>query len=509
MKRGIVLLLACVFALPPAFAQEPAGSAPRRVRIGIDIRMGFQSCIDSWTPIAGRLSKAIPECRFVIVPLASQEDLIGVLERGDVDFTVLDPALELVAEDRFGVSPLATLVELAPGDAMRQADAACSGAIICRTDRKDIRTIEDLRGKRLSAVKPWSLTGWIAQWALLKRRRIDPQRDLAQVVFEGTHSQVVKSVLDGTADVGTLDADLLLGMARTQQIQGDAICVINPRGAAVPMASEEDISATERYPGCVLAKSATTSDKLAKRVAEALMHETVTTQFDGMARRLAWTVPANYSKVRHTLQTLMGPRFAESTGFPLPKARPAWLAPVLSFGGVCLVAAVVILVLRRRHRRRESLLAEQLETTRRELVEVRADKHRLDTILSLVGCSVDIVDDNDQMIYADSGLERRYGDWRGKKCYEYFCERETACPCCNRPGPLDAEERVFQDTECSMWSATADPHASARGAEGESFQMIGIPFHDESGKWLLARLHVPRGTASLTSSGQDAASIAR
>jgi ABC-type phosphate/phosphonate transport system substrate-binding protein len=491
MRRGVILLLACVYALHPAFAQEPAGSAPRRIRIGVDIRMGFQSCMDSWTPIAGRLSQSIPECRFVIVPLASQQDLIGVLERGDVDFTALDPALELVAEDRFGVSPLATLVEVSPGDAMRPADAACSGAIICRSDRKDIKTIEDLRGKRLSAVKPWSLTGWIAQWALLKGRKIDPQRDLAQVVFEGTHAQVVKSVLDGAADIGTVDADLLLGMARDHRLRENSLCVINRQGMSVPMASEKVPSATERYPGCMFARSTATSDKLAKRVAEALMRETLTMKFDGMTRRLTWTVPANYGKVRHTLQMLMGPHFAESTGFPLPRQLPAWLMPALAIAGICALAAVIMLVLRRRRLRRESLMAEQLETTRRELVEVRADRHRIDTILSLAGVGIDIIDDNDQIIYADSNIERRYGDWRGKKCYQYFCDQESPCPCCNRPGPLDATERFFQNMDCSIWSAAADRHAEADGAQNESLQMIGMPFHDENGKWLFARLHVP------------------
>jgi ABC-type phosphate/phosphonate transport system substrate-binding protein len=485
MNKGIVLLLACVCGLPPAFAQQPTASAPRRVRIGIDIRMGFQSCIDSWTPIADHLSKSIPERRFVIVPLASEQDMIGLLERDEVDLLVLDPALELVAEDRFGVSPLATLAEWAPGDAAPAADAALSGAIIRQAGRKDIKTIDDLRGKRLTAVKPWSLTGWIAQWALLQSRKINAEYDVAQVVFEGTHSQVVKNVLNGTADAGVLDAGLLLAMVRNRQVPEGALLVMDRQGKAVPLGAHPSAAATASYPGYVLARSAKTPEDLAKRVAYVLMREKTTMRVDGMTRQIAWTVPANYSKVRHTLQKVMGPDYADSPGFPLPKQLPAWVAPALALAGVCAVAAIIIFALRSRHRRRETLTADQLEMTRRELVEARADRHRIDTILSLAGVGIDIVDDNDQMVYADPNIERQHGDWRGKKCFQYFCDQESPCPCCNRPGPLDGEERVFQNTECSMWSG------GAHGEQNESMQMIGIPFHDESGRWLFARLHVP------------------
>ena len=51
-----------------------------------------------------------PEYRFVIVPLASREDLIRSLKSESVDFTILDPALQIVAEDRYEVVPLATMV---------------------------------------------------------------------------------------------------------------------------------------------------------------------------------------------------------------------------------------------------------------------------------------------------------------------------------------------------------------------------------------------------------------
>jgi two-component system sensor histidine kinase TtrS len=343
MKDKIFLVLISLSFLQPAFALETTDATPRRVRIGVDIRLGFQSCIDSWTPVTEYLSKAIPECRFVIIPLASQQDLVRTLENGGIDFMALDPAMELVAEDRFGVSPLAAMIKVGSTEIKtRSSDAPCSGAIIRRADRKDIDSIQDLRGQRLSAVKPWSLTGWIAQWALLVNKKIDPQKDLKQVAFAGTHGQVVKDVLEGAADVGVLDADLLLQMLRNQRIPEKSLYIINRQGKAVPLLLNQNASATDSYPGRILSKAAATSDELAKRVVDALMPKTLDIRLDRMPCKIGWSIPPNYSKVRYVLQTLMGPHFADSQGFPLPMQYPAWFFPVLAVIGI--LAAFIAMV---------------------------------------------------------------------------------------------------------------------------------------------------------------------
>ena len=237
MKKKILFVLLVQFFIPWfAITADTENAESSMIRIGVDIRMGFQSCIDSWRPVAEYLSKAIPGHRFVIVPLASQQDLTRMLENGDVEFTVLNPALEIVAEDRYGTVPLATMVE-SNRDGIKQfpSYAGYGGAIIRRAQRSDIKTIQDIRGLRLSAVKPWSFTGWIAQWGFMAKNNIDPLKDVKQVVFEGTHGQVVKSVLDGSADAGTVDADLLSQMARNRKFPDNSLYIFNRQGQAVPL----------------------------------------------------------------------------------------------------------------------------------------------------------------------------------------------------------------------------------------------------------------------------------
>jgi hypothetical protein len=283
----------------------------------------------------------------------------------------------------------------------------------------------------------------------------------------------------------------LFQMVKNKRISNSSLHIINQQGRAAALPSGEIAASTVAYPGRLISKVPATSDELAKRVAGALMKATQRTTLDGMPLEVRWTVPCNYSKVRHLLQTLMGPQFAASTGYPLPWEYPAWLFPVAVLLGAAVILAIALALMRNYYGRREAVLNDQLTTTREELLEARAEKQRLDAILSLAGCGIDIVDDDDQIVYADAEIERRYGEWRGKKCYEDYCGAGVPCSGCHRPGPLDDQNVTFTDFDCSQWMANNDPHAEVHRIEGESTRMIGIPFRDEGGRWLYARIHLP------------------
>ena len=485
----LLLLVLCPGQLPAA---EPANAIQRQVRVGVDIRMGYQSCLNSWIPVGEYLSREIPEYRFTIVPIASHEDLVRVLEKDAVEFVSLDPAMELMVQDRFGVVPLATIVESITGEKLLHTpETASNGAMIRRTERKEIKTIRDIRGLRVAAVKPWSLTGWIAHWGLLVDHGIQPEKDLQQVIFVGTHGQVVKSVLDGTADVGVLDADMLCYLGKYQRIPKNALHVFNQEGKAVPLVLGQFESSTAAYPGRFFSKMPTVSDELAKRVMNVILQKTISTYFDGMPCSMTCSVPSNTSNVRRLLEELMGPHFAESPGYPLPRVYPAWIYPASAVVGILLVAAMIVIVVRNRYSHHVDVLEELLDETREELDEVRAESQRVNAILAMAGCGIDIVDSEHRIVYADPGLERKYGDWRGRKCHEYFCHSEVPCPGCKLLSPMEETLPMAVDLDGTSWSCGDDPHARLHCVEGESTRMIGIPFRDEGGRWMYARLHFP------------------
>lgn len=491
-KNLIPAVLVTIFLLSPWAIAGKTDEMPERIRIGVDVRLGLQSCLDYWTPVTDYLTKAIPGHRFVIVPLASQQDLVRLLESKGVDFMALDPAMELMAEDRFGTVPLATMTEIDPKESRPQpSDAASNGAIIFLADRSDIRSIKDLRGLRISAVKPWSLTGWISQWGLLANSGIDPHRDIRQVIFEGTHGQVIQRVLDESADVGIVDADILSFMMHNGRIAPDSFAILNRDGRVVPLGEEEFVASTQAYPGRLFSKAEMVPDEFAKRVADALTKTTLDSTLDGMPCRIRWTAPCNYSRVRHLLQTLMGPQFAESEGFPLPRQRPAWLFPLQITGIAIGFAFLASAMVRRYYRRSDQLLQNQLDDSRRELIEVQAELQRMNVVLDRAGCGIDIVDDENNLVYVDSNLEHRYGDWHNRKCHEYYCESDAPCPECRRPFPINEHCGTAVNLDCTEWTTSAIARAKHQAIEGKAMWMIGVPFRDEGGRWLHARLHIP------------------
>ena len=471
-----------------------ADREPTRVKIAVDIQMGFQACIDFWQPVADYLSDTIPEHRFVIVPIASREDLTKTLDQGNIAFAILNPAMMIAAEDQFEMVPLATMVESVNiQNKAIDSDTMIAGAVIRRADRLDLKTLDDIHNQRIAAVKPWSLTGWIAQWGLFEQKGLRASKDFQQIVFDGTDTQVIERVLDGSADVGTVDAWLLSQMLHAGRIKANSLFVFDHLGQAIPLTDGQEVMTTDTYPGWVFSKSKHTSDSLARQTLDALMNRSIATNVDGMPCEIAWTIPHNYAPVRHLLQELMGPDYAKSSGYPVSRGHPIWLMPASVMVMALALLGLILIVMRSQYAGRERVLRRRLEDTQKELVEVRAQKQRIDMILAQAGCGIDIIDEQNRVVYADTTMERKYGDWHGRKCYEYYCGADQPCDECRRPGPTDEQhEQVHvQDINGSSWEKTEDPHARVHFVKGQPVRMIGIPFHDEGGRWLYARIHFP------------------
>lgn len=84
------------------------------------------------------------------------------------------------------------------------------GQIIARAD-SDIKKLEDLKGKTFCRPDPLSTSGWIIPSITLKANKIDPAKDLKQVVDVGGHDAVVENVYNKNCDAGATFDD-----ARTQ-----------------------------------------------------------------------------------------------------------------------------------------------------------------------------------------------------------------------------------------------------------------------------------------------------
>ena len=90
--------------------------------------------------------------------------------------------------------------------------------ILYRADL-NVKTLNDLRGKKFAFVTPASASGYLFPAALLKKNGIDPDRFFSQVLFAGGHDRVVLAIYTGSVDAGATFGDEVFSDARTTVIR--------------------------------------------------------------------------------------------------------------------------------------------------------------------------------------------------------------------------------------------------------------------------------------------------
>jgi phosphonate transport system substrate-binding protein len=83
----------------------------------------------------------------------------------------------------------------------------------------NVKSLNDLRGKRFAFVTPASASGYLFPAALLKKSGIDPDRFFSQVLFAGGHDRVILAVYTGSVDAGATFGDEVFSDARTTVIR--------------------------------------------------------------------------------------------------------------------------------------------------------------------------------------------------------------------------------------------------------------------------------------------------
>lgn len=128
------------------------------------------------------------------------DEHMHMVGRGLIDLTFSNPFIYVKIADRYGARAFARIVEPRGQENFR-------GQIICRADNPHIRTLADLRGKRLIATDPTSAGGFLYPWGLIREHGLKKE-DFAEITFApgpgGKQEKVVMAVYSGKYDVGLI-----------------------------------------------------------------------------------------------------------------------------------------------------------------------------------------------------------------------------------------------------------------------------------------------------------------
>ncbi|MDD5108683.1 MAG: diguanylate cyclase [Candidatus Omnitrophica bacterium] len=121
----------------------------------------------------------------------------------------------------------------------------------------------------------------------------------------------------------------------------------------------------------------------------------------------------------------------------------------------------------------------ELEIESRKTAESNAStlNKQIEFILGATKTGLDIIDKDYFIHYVDPEWAHLYGDWKGKKCFNYFKDRLVPCPECPIDKTLEIKKAIVSE--------------EVMPKENNRFnQVTTIPFQNSDGQWLFARVHV-------------------
>lgn len=258
------ILIYCVFYISTQFGNANNCFADdKEVRIGVLAFRPIEISKQQWQPTADYLNLKLPGYHFTITPL-NYPDLDLAVNRRHFDFVLTNPEHYITIREDHGINAIATLMPSIGGHPF----TTFGGVIFTRSDRADIKEIDDIKGKVVASPSNQSLGGYSMQiWTLLKKGV--QKNQIKQFRFTGMpHDNVVQEVIEGKADVGFVRTGVIEGMVRDGKIRRDQIKVLNRQ----PPEQFPLLLSTDLYPEWPLAAELDVPQSLIKTVAIALLN---------------------------------------------------------------------------------------------------------------------------------------------------------------------------------------------------------------------------------------------
>ena len=257
--------------------------------------------LQRWQPVADYLSQQIPTHNVVIEPF-NYPELEQAVRQRRVDLVLTQPAHYVALSVRENLySPLATVVESEMGHDV----TSFGGVIVTQSQNDTIRSMTDLRSKRIAASSRESLGGYEAQAFELLKVGIQ-QSDFALVEMV-QQDAVIEAVLARRVDAGFVRSGLIEQMAREGKVRLSDLRVITARD--VP---DYPVSLSTRlYPQWALAAMPWLAPRVSKQVARAVLALPEDGEVARAARISGFTIPGDYRSVDGLMRALRVPPFDE------------------------------------------------------------------------------------------------------------------------------------------------------------------------------------------------------
>lgn len=219
-----------------AIPQKTPGM-PRPLRLGLVPVFKPEEMALAFAPLASYLGEQLQTVVEIKVSPSYEESIALVADDG-VDLVQLAPLAYVKAKER---SPSLELL----ATNISEGSSSYSGYILTRA-KDDIRSLEDLRGKRIGFVDEASASGYLLAYGFLLDHGIDPTTYFSELRMTKRHDLVISGLIEGKHDAAATFSGALLNaeangldvyqveiLAKTGRIPYDAWCVSGKLAPAV------------------------------------------------------------------------------------------------------------------------------------------------------------------------------------------------------------------------------------------------------------------------------------
>ncbi|WP_303851936.1 phosphate/phosphite/phosphonate ABC transporter substrate-binding protein [Seleniivibrio woodruffii] len=262
--------------------------------VGVRAYNGIQEAYQMWSPTLAYLEQQQTKYSFYLMPVFGFEQMRRLMETGQLDFVITQPAEAVILQEKYGARIMLTELREYNGKTV----SYFSSAVFTRADRKDINNFRDIKGKVFAGIDP---EGFGAYWMGLKEIRdagLKENKDF-KVVFTGTQDKVVDYVLAGSADMGSVRSGILESMAKKGRIKLSDIKVINSVSDGLPL-----LHSTRLYPEWAFLAGKNADEQTVTDMQNILTNIPRDSQVLKDGNYAGWIMPVSYISIYELMRSL-------------------------------------------------------------------------------------------------------------------------------------------------------------------------------------------------------------
>ena len=221
----LVLLASCPSKQPtPHEAAAVDDSPPAQLRIGSAPYLSPTELHEIFNPLLRHLSQKTG-VKASLVLAKNYAELVRMLKAKEIEIAVLPPYVYVSAKEQ--------LTTLQPLVSPITAGAETSGSYLFTMKDSGLKSLQDLKGKRLALVDPESVTGYLFPLMALLEAGLSPAQDLAEIVIMGSHDRVLDAVKNHEVDAGASYSSAMSSYTTREGLAPDFFLIL-AKGARSP-----------------------------------------------------------------------------------------------------------------------------------------------------------------------------------------------------------------------------------------------------------------------------------